>query len=441
MIIHASFRVLMDASALMVLVSTFEVALSAKSGFSNKAKLSVGVLLDVRSVHLRPLLEAKMGEKREESSVSFQPHISTVDITDSFAVSNAMCDLITKDVVAIIGVTNASSLSTIQSYSNTFNMPFVSIGSTQNFTTTPGFQLFVRPSFMGAVVDLLHYYGCRKAVYIYDSDEGLMRIQDLFQSLNMRDLLIDLDVRRIHSPPFTKDVMGIPAGVDYMSKGDTAHKVFYIMDLEQLDVLGVIRYLRKEHIISGIDLNIIAVALDLVPVSSSNTDLSSTNISGFQLVTDGSERHVIGPHDSVERDTTTSTEALLVDAVDTLRTAVEEVERVNPGWLGERSKQSDNQVKCTNFVVDKTSHGQTLMEHLRQVEFDGQTGRVTFDENGKRNNFALEIFESTSGEANKRIGKWHPERGLRMSSSWNIEKTVILLINNTRPVNFVQRSE
>lgn len=83
-----------------------------------------------------------------------------------------MCDLITKDVVAIIGVTNASSLSTIQSYSNTFNMPFVSIGSTQNFTTTPGFQLFVRPSFMGAVVDLLHHYGCRKAVYIYDSDEG-----------------------------------------------------------------------------------------------------------------------------------------------------------------------------------------------------------------------------------------------------------------------------
>ncbi|XP_071088465.1 glutamate receptor-like [Haliotis cracherodii] len=441
MIIHASYRVLMDVCALMVLLSAFEVALSAKSGLSNKAKLSIGVLLDVRSVQLRPLLETKMGETKEGSSLLFQPHISTVDITDSFAVSNAMCDLITKDVVAIIGVTNASSLSTIQSYSNTFNMPFVSIGSTQNFTTTPGFQLFVRPSFMGAVVDLLHHYGCRKAVYIYDSDEGLMRIQDLFQSLNTRDLLIDLDVRRINSLPVAKDSMGAPAGVDHMTKGDTNQKVFYIMDLEQLDVLGVIRYLKKEHVLSGIDLNIIAVALDLVPVSSSNTDLSATNISGFQLVSDGSADQVIGLHDSIFTDVMKSTEALLVDAVDVVRTAVEEVERVSPGWLVERSKQLDNQVKCTNFVVDKTTHGQILMEHLRQVQFEGQTGRVTFDENGKRNNFALEIFESTSGEANKRVGKWHPEHGLRMSSSWHIEKTVILLINNTRPVHFVQKSE
>lgn len=80
---------------------------------------------------------------------------------------------------------------------------------------------------------------------------GLMRIQDLFQSLNTRDLLIDLDVRRINSLPVAKDGMGAPAGVDHMSKGDTSQKVFYIMDLEQLDVLGVIRYLVRYYIHSA----------------------------------------------------------------------------------------------------------------------------------------------------------------------------------------------
>ncbi|ESO90629.1 hypothetical protein LOTGIDRAFT_122992, partial [Lottia gigantea] len=83
------------------------------------------------------------------------------------------CDLISQDIVAIIGITNASSLSTIQSYSNTFNIPFISIGSTHNFTLPSPFQIYLRPAYMGAIVDILEFYQYTKALYIYDTDEGL----------------------------------------------------------------------------------------------------------------------------------------------------------------------------------------------------------------------------------------------------------------------------
>lgn len=76
------------------------------------------------------------------------------------------------DIVAIVGITNASSLPTIQSYSATFHVPFISLGSSQNLSTAAPFQLLMRPPLMAAVVDLLDYHDCTSALYVYDSDEG-----------------------------------------------------------------------------------------------------------------------------------------------------------------------------------------------------------------------------------------------------------------------------
>ena len=86
---------------------------------------------------------------------------------------STVCDLIAHDVIAIVGITNASSLPTIQSYSATFHVPFLSLGSSQNVTSSAPFQLSLRPPVMAAVVDLVQHQGCASALYVYDSDEGI----------------------------------------------------------------------------------------------------------------------------------------------------------------------------------------------------------------------------------------------------------------------------
>ena len=89
-----------------------------------------------------------------------------------FFVLFSVCDIISNDVMAIIGVTNASSLPTIQSYSATFEVPFLSLGSSQNVSSYLQFQLSMRPPIMAAAVDVLCFRGCQSALYLYDSDEG-----------------------------------------------------------------------------------------------------------------------------------------------------------------------------------------------------------------------------------------------------------------------------
>ncbi|KAL8603441.1 hypothetical protein ACOMHN_053108 [Nucella lapillus] len=270
-------------------------------------KLKIGALFDVRASHLVEVFQTAVdGHNTQELSnhgpapptsddkarpyphplpqeavsIIFEPVITFVDVTDSFAVSNAMCDLIAHDVIAIVGITNASSLPTIQSYSATFHVPFLSLGSSQNVTSPAPFQLSLRPPVMAAVVDLLHHHGCSSALYMYDSDEGLMRIQDLFQAINIRELYIELDVRRIGDRAHVTEISKIIGSLH------PRREMCLVLDVERLETKGVISVVQagaptvKDIILVTLDADIALNALLQDPESQP----AGFNISGLQLV-------------------------------------------------------------------------------------------------------------------------------------------------------------
>ena len=72
----------------------------------------------------------------------------------------------------IIGVSNASALSTIQSYSNKFQVPFIALSMAQNSTNGSPFQLFMRPMYTKGILDVITSYAWSKILYVYDTDEG-----------------------------------------------------------------------------------------------------------------------------------------------------------------------------------------------------------------------------------------------------------------------------
>ncbi|KAK6173086.1 hypothetical protein SNE40_016613 [Patella caerulea] len=401
-----------------------------------KTTISIGVLFDVKSLRHHGTLFASLAEvNHRDPTINLRPVIATVDISDSFAVSNAMCDLISQDVIVILGITNVSSLSTIQSYSNTFNVPFISIGSTHNYTLSSPFQMFMRPAYMGAVFDVIELYQYRKALYVYDTDEGLMRLQDVFQYINTRELLVDLDVRRVTE-------LGQLADLIQFSKYDDQLILVMILDISKLDIKEIVQYLNK-HIVSGARLHLVTVTLDQLLVNNiqPNEDIE-LNITGFQLVPPDSkqdtETMTIFP-DTFQEELMSSSDALISDCIKLIRMAVEMSEQQEwfPRlWSSFPPTFQRTTAKCSNFVVDKKPYGSLFMEYLARVYFYGKTGTVALDDWFKRRNFLLGVYQYRNGNRALKLGVWSPDLGLKIASQVQ-DKTYTFIVNASRYSNIV----
>ncbi|KAI0212673.1 Glutamate receptor 4 [Lamellibrachia satsuma] len=91
--------------------------------------------------------------------------------------------MMARGVFAFVGDANVTSMSTVASYSNKFHMPYVS-SALPTSNIFPGFLVNVRPRYDGAILALIRHYKWRHLVYIYDSREGVSRLQELFNNLH-----------------------------------------------------------------------------------------------------------------------------------------------------------------------------------------------------------------------------------------------------------------
>lgn len=77
---------------------------------------------------------------------------------------------------ALIGSTNSESFDTLQSYSNAFQMPYVTPSIPEKVTEPASaimnFALGMKPNYMKAINDTISFYGWTKIIYLYDSDDG-----------------------------------------------------------------------------------------------------------------------------------------------------------------------------------------------------------------------------------------------------------------------------
>ena len=79
-----------------------------------------------------------------------------------------------KGIFALFGVTNATSIRTIESLTNIFHMPYVSpsVPRAQPIGAPPGYVLQMRPTYDAAILDVLAHYKWPRIFYVYDSEDG-----------------------------------------------------------------------------------------------------------------------------------------------------------------------------------------------------------------------------------------------------------------------------
>lgn len=78
----------------------------------------------------------------------------------------------------MLGAVSPDSFDTLHSYSNTFQMPFVTPWFPEKvLAPSSGFldyAISMRPEYHQAIIDTVRYYGWGRIVYLYDSNDGKM---------------------------------------------------------------------------------------------------------------------------------------------------------------------------------------------------------------------------------------------------------------------------
>jgi len=86
--------------------------------------------------------------------------------------------MMSKRTLATLGVVEESTLGTLDSFTRTFHVPFVTTTTvpTLNVSTRldGGYILFLRPSYDEALLSIVRHYNWTNILYLYDSDSGMI---------------------------------------------------------------------------------------------------------------------------------------------------------------------------------------------------------------------------------------------------------------------------
>ncbi|XP_075565205.1 glutamate receptor 2 isoform X1 [Pelecanus crispus] len=336
------------------------------------------------------------------SEFRLTPHIDNLEVANSFAVTNAFCSQFSRGVFAIFGFYDKKSVNTITSFCGTLHVSFI----TPSFPTdgTHPFVIQMRPDLKGALLSLIEYYQWTKFAYLYDSDRGLSTLQAVLDSAAEKKWQVTaINVGNINND----------------RKDETYRSLF--QDLEVKKERRVILDCERDKVNDIVDQVItigkhvkgyhyIIANLGFTDGDLSKIQFGGANVSGFQIVdyddplvskfiqrwSTLEEKEYPGAHTS----TIKYTSALTYDAVQVMTEAFRNL-RKQRIEISRRGNAGD----CLANPAVPWGHGVEIERALKQVQVEGLTGNIKFDQNGKRINFTINVMELKSTGPRK-IGYW-----------------------------------
>uniref|UniRef100_A0A8B9ND10 Glutamate receptor n=1 Tax=Accipiter nisus TaxID=211598 RepID=A0A8B9ND10_9AVES len=307
-----------------------------------------------------------------------------------------------RGVFAIFGFYDKKSVNTITSFCGTLHVSFI----TPSFPTdgTHPFVIQMRPDLKGALLSLIEYYQWTKFAYLYDSDRGLSTLQAVLDSAAEKKWQVTaINVGNINND----------------RKDETYRSLF--QDLEVKKERRVILDCERDKVNDIVDQVItigkhvkgyhyIIANLGFTDGDLSKIQFGGANVSGFQIVdyddplvskfiqrwSTLEEKEYPGAHTS----TIKYTSALTYDAVQVMTEAFRNL-RKQRIEISRRGNAGD----CLANPAVPWGHGVEIERALKQVQVEGLTGNIKFDQNGKRINFTINIMELKSTGPRK-IGYW-----------------------------------
>ncbi|CAM1319691.1 GRIA2 (predicted) [Pycnogonum litorale] len=431
-----------------VLLIFFVLSTFRKVIYGTPEKVTLGAVFstntdEVRSALRYALLLHNENRRFETSGIRFQAEaiVNVVDPYDAYTLSNILCAQLGRGMFAAIGTTDSAIYKTMKSFTNLFQMPYISNGLPPALDISPlDFSIDMRPDFIYGITETIKFYGWKQIIYLYDSDEGLLKLQQILQIASMKSgltnsfstvatmksIMLNLDIRMAHRIYNASHANAI---LLQMERIDRESKKYIVLDCTTATAKQIIiNHVRNVHM-GKRNYHYLLTNLNMdEPWDPDVSEYTAINITGYKVMNPNSEyfKEFIGGWQSLDSvlwpgagtNYVTAKAAFMFDGVRVILDALirillekrnvfrENVRRgkiYNNGQLGIRCDQTKDIVSW--------EHGQRIMDYIKQTNIKGLTGNISFDEYGRRRNFVIDIVEIGEKSEMSTVAKWSDEKG------------------------------
>ncbi|XP_059614013.1 glutamate receptor 1-like [Phlebotomus argentipes] len=371
-----------------------------------------------------------------------QAYVDVINTADAFKLSRLICNQFSRGVFSMLGAVSPDSFDTLHSYCNTFQMPFITPWFPEKVQSPSSgfldFAVSMRPNYHEAIIDTIRFYGWRKIIYVYDSHDGLLRLQQIYQGLQPGNQTFQVEtVKRISNASEAIEFLRVLENVDRWSRKyivldcstDMAKEIIvnHVRDIS----LGRRTY---HYLLSGLIMD--------DRWETEVIEYGAINITGFRIV-DTTRRYVrdfldgwkkLDPATSqgAGKESISAQAALMYDAVFVLVEAFNKLLQKKPDQFrsyttrrsqpfntsyaaamasgGSAGAANNRGLDCNTAKgwVTPWEHGDKISRYLRKVEIEGLTGQIRFAADGLacRRNYTLHVVEMTVNSAMVKVAEW-----------------------------------
>ncbi|XP_063632819.1 glutamate receptor 1-like [Cydia splendana] len=406
---------------LVLVILYFNSVMSGQVRDKDKGeKVPIGVVFDQNTEEIQNAFKFAIMQHstlNKTSKLDFQLYVDVINTADAFKLSRLICNQFARGVIAFLGAVTPDSFDTLHSYTNTFQMPFVTPWFPEKVIPPSSglidYAVSMRPDYHRAVIDTITHYGWKHVIYIYDSHDGLLRLQQLYQSLQPGNATFRIsNVKRVNN---ASDVVAFLAALERLDRW--SNKYVVLDSTTQLAKEALVQHVRDvqlgrrnyHYFLSGLVMD--------DRWEKEVAEFGAINITGFRVL-DFSRKMVRDFIDEWKRNSISAQAALTYDAVQVLVDAILRLLRKKPDIFRSPIRRNANvnasRILDCNPKGDKImpyEHGDKISRMIKKTEIDGLTGVVRFNEEGHRKNFSLQVMEMTVEGEMIKIATWYDNKG------------------------------
>ncbi|CAH1647575.1 unnamed protein product [Spodoptera littoralis] len=392
-------------------------------------KIAVGAIFDQNTEEIQNVFKYAMTIHNQNISsrrLELQAYVDVINTADAFKLSRLICNQFARGVFAMLGAVTPESFDTLHSYTNTFQMPFVTPWFPEK-VIPPSSGLIdhavsMRPDYHKAIVDTILYYGWKEIIYMYDSHDGLLRLQQLYQTMQPGRTAFRIAlVKRINN---ASDAMEFLLALEQYDRWGNKRIVLDCNAKNAKNIL--VEHVRKvqlgrrtyHYMLSGLVMD--------DHWENEVTEYGAVNITGFRIV-DHSRKIVRDFMDGLRRmdprfkGTISAETALMYDGVQVVMDALGRLWRKKPEAFRRRAAGLANSTKVIDCNPGKSwvvpfEQGDKISRLIKKTDIEGLTGNISFNEEGHRHNFTLHVVEMTVQSAMLKVATWSDAHGLQVAS-------------------------
>jgi len=342
---------------------------------------------------------------------------------DSFKASKKLCEIIQPGVSALFGPTTKAASNNIQALSDTLNVPFLQTKFDYIFKKAAfSINVHPHPSQLGkAYADFVKQANWKSLIVLYESEEGLVKLQELLKLPNtFQGLQITLKQLIPASPALPPDYRPLLKEIKKSQERRIVLDVDYDKIALILDQAHELDLLTAYH-------NYLVTSLDVDKINLDKYVHHNVNITGFRLI-DPESRSVHEylkdfPNSGEGKENYLFSEnAFVHDAV-----------RVYAKALNDLDSLQDMEITPLSCEAGAAwDDGEKVLGYIKEVEYVGLTGEIKFDSEGFRTKFPLDLMEKVHNRL-KKTAVWTEAGGVNytLTATEMIGQTVTKLQNTT----------